>query len=84
MESVKEKLHKTIDAMSEEQAKKILDYAENIKNGIKKYELDSLYDWLAKDPNIKVPAKRNRAFKKVTPIKGKGITASNLLIEDRR
>lgn len=81
MSSVKESLHNTIELLSEEEANQILKLMQQLR---KSSDLSSTLRRLAYDPAFEIPSNESGDFRIVEPIPGKGITASRLLVEDRR
>jgi hypothetical protein len=81
MFSVKESLRTTVDSISDEEALRVLAFIEQIR----KHPVRSLtLKRLAGDPTFKVPPRKLGAFAKVDPMEGKGASASQMLLEDRR
>jgi hypothetical protein len=79
MNSIKELLHSTIEQLSDEEARQILELAEDLK----KSNVSLTLRRLAIDPAFKVPSEVVEVFRAVEPIQGKGIAASRLLVKDR-
>jgi hypothetical protein len=81
MNSVKELLQHLIERMSDAEARQLLEFAQHLQ-----HRGDDLLTLkrLATDPAFKVPRHELRAFGVVTPVQGKGIAASKLLVDDRR
>jgi hypothetical protein len=79
MNSVKELLRNTIEMLSEEESRQILEFVQHLKKGI-----PPTLQRLANDPAFKIPPGGLGAFPVVEPIQGKGVAASVLLLEDRR
>ena len=81
MFSVKESLRTTVDSISDEEALRVLAFIEQMR----KHPVRSLtLKRLAGDPTFRVPPRKLGAFAKVDPMVGKGIPASQKLLEDRR
>jgi hypothetical protein len=81
MNSVKELLQHMIERMSEAEAYQLLEFAQHLGHR----RDDSLtLKRLATDPAFKVPGSGTQDFHIVTPIHGRGIAASRLLVDDRR
>jgi hypothetical protein len=81
MNSVKELLQHMIERMSEAEAYQLLEFAQHLGHR----RDDSLtLKRLATDPAFKVPGSGMRDFHIVTPIHGRGMAASRLLVDDRR
>ena len=81
MSSVKESLYTTIESLSDEQARQVLEYAERLR---KRSEGSLTLSRLVSDAAFKVPLDRPGAFPVIQPIQGTGTDASKLLVEDRR
>lgn len=80
MSSIKESLHNTIELLSDQEARRVLEFAQCLW---KKSDVSLTLKRLASDPTFKVPAEGVGAFHVVVPIQSKGIPASRLLVEDR-
>jgi hypothetical protein len=81
MNSVKELLQHMIERMSDAEASQLLEFAQHLRHR----RDDSLtLKRLATDPAFKVPGSGARDFHIVTPIHGRGMAASRLLVDDRR
>ena len=81
MKSAKEALHQTIETLSEEEARQVLEITQRVRRGKK----DSrTLRRLAHDPAFSVPRHGVPTFGVVTPVQGKGSPASRLLEHDRR
>lgn len=81
MSSVKESLHNTIELLSDEEARQLLEFAQRLQ---KKSGISLTLRRLASDPAFRVPSEGSGTFGVVEPIQGKGIAASRLLVENRR
>jgi len=81
MGSVKELLRNTIELVSDEEARQLLEFIQRLR---KKDEVSPTLKRLASDPAFKIPSEGSGGFPVVEPIRGKGIPASKLLVEDRR
>jgi len=80
MRPIKELLHSTIELLGDEEARQTLAFAQRLRTR----NVTSLtLKRLARDPAFNVPCKRP-TFRAVEPIEGKGLPASNLLVEERR
>ncbi len=79
MSAIKESLYQTIDQLNEGELLQVLEFAHKIN---KASEISQIKTSLANDPAITVPA--DNSFKKVKPMCGKGISASELLVRDRK
>lgn len=79
--SVKERLNKEIQNLTEEQARRVLNNVFQIKHSTM---TDQDWERLGKNASLELPKDRNKPSRKFEPIKGWGIPASQLLIEDRR
>jgi hypothetical protein len=81
MSSLKELPRPMIERMSDAEARQLLEFAQHLQHRGD----DSLtLKRLATDPAFKVPRHEVGAFRVVTPVQGKGIAASKLLVDDRR
>lgn len=81
MSSAKESLHNTIELLNDEEARQILEFVQRIR---KKSDVSLTLERLASDPTFKIPSEGVGVFRVIKPIRGKGIPASRLLMEDRR
>ena len=81
MKSAKEALHQTIETLSDEEARQVLELAQRVRQG--KRDSHTLRR-LVHDPAFYVPRKGASSFRVVKPIEGKGIPASRLLEQERR
>lgn len=81
MESVKESLRNTIELLSEEEARQILEFARHLREW---NHTSGTMKRLASHPAFKVPSDQLSPFPKVEPVQSKGIPASELLVRDRR
>jgi hypothetical protein len=81
MGSVKEELRTTIETLSEADAARAMEFIRRVLGRVR--GKDAL-DLLAQNRDIAVPTTTNGGFAPVEPIRGEGIPASRLLIEDRR
>ena len=79
MSAIKESLYQTIDQLNEGELLQVLEFAHKIN---KASEISQIKTSLSNDPAIKVPA--DNSFKKVKPMCGRGISASELLVRDRK
>ena len=80
MRPIKESLRSTIELLGDEEARQTLAFAQRLR----KRNVTSLtLKRLARDPAFNMPCKRP-TFRAVEPIKGKGLPASDLLVEERR
>lgn len=79
MSAIKESLYQTIDQLNEGELLQVLEFAHKIN---KASEISQIKTSLANDPAITVSA--DNSFKKVKPVCGKGISASELLVRDRK
>lgn len=78
MSALKESLYSTIDQLNEDETLLVLEYATRLKKD------QQLIKRLAQDPAIKLPSKTVGDFKKIEPITGSGVSASERLLRDRR
>jgi hypothetical protein len=81
MSPVKEILHNTIDSLNDDEAQLILEYTKHLKE---QKDISQTLAILADDPTFEVPSEEYKDFPIVKPIKCDGISASELLIKDRR
>ena len=81
MDAVKESLRQMIEQMSDAEARQLLEFAQHLQH---RRDDSPTLKRLATDPAFKVPASGARDFHIVTPIHGRGIAASRLLVDDRR
>lgn len=81
MSSLKESLHDTIETLSDEEARQTLEFIQRLR---KRSRISISLARLAGDPAFKVPSEERVIFRLVNPVKGKGIPASRLLVEERR
>ena len=79
MSAIKESLYQTIDQLNEGELLQVLEFAHKIN---KASEISQIKTSLDNDRAIKVPA--DNSFRKVKPVCGKGISASELLVRDRK
>lgn len=81
MNAVKEKLRKTIDLLSDKEARQIFEFTRRLRE---KSAVTQTLKALAYDTTFTVPSASSTKCRAVRPIKGKGILASRLLVMDRR
>lgn len=81
MNSDKEKLIKIIGEMSDEEAKDMLEFADQV---VRYRNSSQTLRNLSRDPGIRMPSNLPGKFRKVKPATGKGIPTSKLLIKDRK
>lgn len=79
MSAIKESLYQTIDQLNEGELLQVLEFVHKIN---KASEISQIKTSLDNDLSIKVPA--DNSFRKVKPVCGKGISASELLVRDRK
>lgn len=79
MSAIKESLYQTIDQLNEGELLQVLEFVHKIN---KASEISQIKTSLANDPAIKFPA--DNRFRKVKPVCGKGISASEFLLKDRK
>lgn len=79
--SAKEMLYQKIQDLTEEEARRVLDVVFVVKETKSKEEL---WERLSRIPGIRVPEGGFKRFSDFEPVKGTGIPASELLIQDRR
>jgi hypothetical protein len=80
MNSVRESLRNTIELLSEEEARQVLEFVRYMKRS----DIPLTLRRLAGDPTFRIPTGGLGTFPVVEPIQGKGVAASTLLLEDRR
>ncbi len=80
MSSAKELLYSTIEQLSDEEARQLLEFAQRLQ---KKSDIPLVLRRLASDLTFRIPSKVLGNFRVVEPILGKGIAASRLLVEER-
>lgn len=81
MKFAKEVLRQTVDTLSDEEARQILEFAQRVRQGKRR---SPTLRRLAHDPAFHVPREGAAGFRAVRPVQGKGITASSLLVQERR
>ena len=81
MSMIKESLHHTVEQLNDEEAQQVLAFAQQLKA---REEISPTLKRLASDPAFEVPSEERSVFRQIKPIQGKGIPASELLVEDRR
>ena len=81
MSSVKQSLRETIEQLSDEESRQVLEFAQSLR---KKNDTSLTLKRLASDPCFKIPSEKAKGFHIVKPMRGKGIAASRLLVENRR
>jgi hypothetical protein len=81
MSTIKESLHHTIDALTDEAAQQVLAFAQRVQ---RKDPLSATLVRLANDPAFTVSLEEVGRFGGVQPLPGRGRPASEVLIEDRR
>ena len=78
MSTLKESLYSTIDQLSDNETLLVLEYVTKLKKS------HQLTQRLAQDPAIKLPSQESGEFKKIEPLVGSGLPASESLSRDRR
>jgi hypothetical protein len=81
MSAVRERLIEKIKRMPEQELKQMLDLSNHLEEA---GERVAMINKLMKDRTIRIPKNLSPRFKPVEPLKGKGISASKLLIADRK
>ncbi|MFH1434281.1 MAG: hypothetical protein ABIJ56_01070 [Pseudomonadota bacterium] len=81
MSSIKESLYKTIELLSEKEARQIMKLIRLLR---KNRAGSRTLQRLAIDTAFNIPVKKPKARRIVKPIRGKGVPASTLLVENRR
>jgi hypothetical protein len=79
--SAKETLHKAIDLLNEEEARQILQVTRRLR---RESGGSQTLKRLSQDVTFHIPAAGSVGFRPVKPIRGKGVAASQLLVQDRR
>lgn len=79
MGSIQEDLRTSIETLSEAEAARAMEFIRRLHGG-----RESALDLLVRDPDIRIPPVEAGGFPPVEPIRGEGMPASRLLIEDRR
>jgi hypothetical protein len=79
--SAKETLHKAVDLLNEEEARQILQVPRRLR---KESGGAQTLKRLSQDVTFHVPASVSVGFRPVKPVRGKGVAASQLLVQDRR
>ena len=82
MSLVKESLYSTIEALSDQEARQVLELIQQLWK--KERGVSQTMKRLVSDPSFEIPSRAHRPFRSVEPAQGKGIAASRLLVEDRR
>jgi len=81
MSTIKESLQNTIDRLNDEEARQVLEFAQILR---REGSASSTVRRLAGDPAFEIPSYGPGVFRMVQPITGRGVSASELLVEDRR
>ena len=81
MSAIKESLQSAIDRLNDEEARQVLEFAQHLRN---EGAPSPTIKRLAGDPAFEIPSEEAGVFRVVQPIQGKGIPASELLVEERR
>jgi len=81
MATIREKLRDEVERLTEQEAEEALRIIRSLYH---RRDLAPILRRLAGDPTFIVPENIGRPFHKVTPAKGTGRPASELLVEDRR
>ena len=81
MSTIKESLQDTIARLSDEEARQVFEFAQHLR---KTGTASPTIERLAGDPAFEIPSEEAGAFRVVQPIQGKGVPASELLVEERR
>lgn len=82
MSAVKEFLYSTIEVLSDEETRQILEFIQQLRK--KERGISQTMKRLVSDPSFELPLRTHRPFRSIEPAQGKGIAASRLLVEDRR
>ena len=81
MSPVKKTLRQAIESLSDEEARKLLEFANALRVPATASRLRQLFGG---DPAFELPPEDSSGFPPVKPVRGTGIPASQLLIRDRR
>jgi len=81
MSSIKQSLYKTIELLSEKEARQIMKLIRLLR---KNRAGSQTLQRLAIDTAFNISVKKPKARRIVKPIRGKGVPASTLLVENRR
>lgn len=81
MSSVKESLYKAVELLSDEESQRVLEFTQSLQ---RKSNISQTLKRLEKNSNFRLPSEGVADFGTVNPVKGKGIAASKLLVENRR
>lgn len=81
MSSVKGMLHDEIEQLTEEEARQVMSFTNLMKA---KKAISATLQRLATDVSFRIPDEASKGFRVVEPIEGKGLPASELLVESRR
>ena len=81
MSAAKEVLLEEVESLSDKEAMRLLEFLHTLKS---KINSEKLLKDLTSNPDFSPPRNFPPYFKKVEPVIGKGIPASQLLIQDRR
>ncbi|GEM_PF-4053298 len=76
MDTIKELLHRSIDQMTESEAKEVLRFADRLQKS-------NDGEWIQTHQSIELPDSKS-AYAKVSPLKMNGVPASSQLVSDRR
>jgi hypothetical protein len=81
MGSIKEDLRATIEALSDSEAAQAVELIRHLQARASQQRTLEL---LARNPAVRVPLASRHGFSQVRSIRGEGVPASKVLIEDRR
>lgn len=81
MNPAKETLWNTIKVLSDRETRQVLEFTRRLRG---KSGGSRTLQRLASDAAFSIPTEVSEGFPAVTPIAGKGVTASQLLVKDRR
>ena len=81
MSSAKDMLRQAIEALTEDQARQVLGFIHGFR---RKSDLERIRKAVGNDPAIELPAHEPPEHQPFDPVKGTGIPASKLLVNDRR
>jgi hypothetical protein len=81
MSCTKETLHEAVNSLTDEQAQEALEFVQILRS---RADMARLHRVLGHNPAIRVPTKPFSGYRRVEPVKGTGIPASELLIRERQ
>ena len=81
MSPIKESLRRTIESLSDEEARRLLEFIRSLREAA---EARKPCELLLDDPALRPPPANCPGFRAVEALRGKGVPASKLLVGDRR